>query len=209
MCRYSEPFLKSLPADFRYYLTQNTQSVILWLLDEKICFYSKNQTQHFHGIRFCHRLFLKPIRFFKIMMLILNLGPGTGKTATTQEVIAALREEVDLGNLKKFRYIEINGMRMTTPKQVYSAIWSQLTGEKRTADHASELLEERFSGAGRKRENQPILMIVDELDQLMTRKQDVLYRIFDWPQRSKVCELFYFENKRIGKPKNLKLILLP
>ena len=60
-------------------------------------------------------------------------------------------------------------MRMTTPKQVYSAIWSQLTGEKRTADHASELLEEKFGGNSRGR-SEPILMIVDELDQLMTRK---------------------------------------
>ena len=113
--------------------------------------------------------------------------PGTGKTATVQEVITALREEVNQGHLKKFQYIEINGMRMTTPKQVYSAIWSQLAGEKRTADHASELLEECFSGGGRKRsKSEPILMVVDELDQLMTRKQDVLYRIFDWPQRSKL-----------------------
>ena len=29
--------------------------------------------------------------------------PGTGKTATTHEVITALREEVDSGNLKKFK----------------------------------------------------------------------------------------------------------
>ena len=65
-------------------------------------------------------------------------------------------------------------MRMTTPKQAYSAIWSQLAGEKRTADHASELLEERFSGGDRKNRNaQPILMVVDELDQLMTRKLEL------------------------------------
>ena len=75
---------------------------------------------------------------------------------------------INLGHLKKFKFIEINGMRMTTPKQVYSAIWSQLTGEKRTADHASELLEEKFGGNSRGRA-EPILMIVDELDQLMTR----------------------------------------
>ena len=80
---------------------------------------------------------------------------------------------------------------MTTPKQVYSAIWSQLTGEKRTADHASELLEAKFSGTEKSRgKTEPILMLVDELDQLMTRKQDVLYRIFDWPQRSKVFKIF-------------------
>lgn len=82
-------------------------------------------------------------------------------------------------------------MRMTTPKQVYSAIWSQLTGEKRTADHASELLEAKFAGKeGVRGKAEPILMLVDELDQLMTRKQDVLYRIFDWPQRSKVRNKF-------------------
>ena len=64
-------------------------------------------------------------------------------------------------------------MRMTRPKQAYAAIWSQLSGDKRTADHASELLEEHFES---RRIKQPILMLVDELDQLMTRKQDVLYR---------------------------------
>lgn len=112
--------------------------------------------------------------------------PGTGKTATTQEVIAAIRKEVEEENLPKFKYVELNGMRMTRPKQAYAAIWSQLTGEKRTADHASELLEEKFES---RRMKEPILMLVDELDQLMTRKQDVLYRILDWPQRSKIIVL--------------------
>lgn len=111
--------------------------------------------------------------------------PGTGKTATTHEVISALRDDVENGSLRKFKFVDVNGMRMTTPKQVYSAIWSQLTGEKRTADHASELLEAKFAGSGRNK-GEPILMLVDELDQLMTRKQDVLYRMFDWPQRSKL-----------------------
>jgi origin recognition complex subunit 1 len=101
-------------------------------------------------------------------------------------VIAAIRKEVEEENLPKFKYVELNGMRMTRPKQAYAAIWSQLTGEKRTADHASELLEEKFES---RRMKEPILMLVDELDQLMTRKQDVLYRILDWPQRSKIIVL--------------------
>ena len=98
----------------------------------------------------------------------------------------ALRQEVEQGNLPKFKYVELNGMRMTRPKQAYAAIWSQLSGDKRTADHASELLEEYFES---RRIREPILLLVDELDQLMTRKQDVLYRIFDWPQRAKVIVL--------------------
>ena len=116
----------------------------------------------------------------------LNVFLGTGKTATTAEVCQALRQEVEQGNLPKFKYVELNGMRMTRPKQAYAAIWSQLSGDKRTADHASELLEEYFES---RRIREPILLLVDELDQLMTRKQDVLYRIFDWPQRAKVIVL--------------------
>ena len=97
--------------------------------------------------------------------------PGTGKTATTQEAIAALRKEVEEDNLPKFKYIELNGMRMTRPKQAYAAIWSQLTGEKRTADHASELLEEKFES---RRMKEPILMLVDELGWFLLSSSNVI-----------------------------------
>ena len=79
-------------------------------------------------------------------------------------MIAAIRKEVEEEHLPKFKYVELNGMRMTRPKQAYAAIWSQLTGEKRTADHASELLEEKFEA---RRMNQPILMLVDELGTIL------------------------------------------
>ena len=82
---------------------------------------------------------------------------------TTQEVIAEIRKEVEEENLPKFKYVELNGMRMTRPKQAYAAIWSQLTGEKRTADHAFELLEENLK---QKSMEEPILMLVDELGKL-------------------------------------------
>ena len=81
-------------------------------------------------------------------------------------MIAAIRKEVEEENLPKFKYVELNGMRMTRPKQAYAAIWSQLTGEKRTADHASELLEEKFES---RRMKEPILMLVDELGKLSNR----------------------------------------
>ena len=87
----------------------------------------------------------------------------SGKTATTKEVIAAIRKGVEEENLPKFKYVELNGMRMTRPKQAYAAIWSQLTGEKRTADHAFELLEENLK---QKSMEEPILMLVDELGKL-------------------------------------------
>lgn len=41
--------------------------------------------------------------------------PGTGKTATVTTVIRKLEQET----LKDFTYININGMRLTEPKQCY------------------------------------------------------------------------------------------
>ncbi len=47
---------------------------------------------------------------------------------------------------------------------------------------SAKLLDARFSGGGKRRE-QTIVLLVDELDHLVTRKQTVLYNLFDWPTR--------------------------
>ena len=43
--------------------------------------------------------------------------PGTGKTATVYQVIRYLTEEHTDGDLPYFRFIEINGMKLTDPHQ--------------------------------------------------------------------------------------------
>jgi len=48
--------------------------------------------------------------------------PGTGKTATVHQVITFLREEYEAGDLQYFKFIEINGMRLTDPHQAYVQI---------------------------------------------------------------------------------------
>ena len=48
--------------------------------------------------------------------------PGTGKTATVYQVISFLHEEYEAGDLPYFRFIEINGMRLTDPHQAYVQI---------------------------------------------------------------------------------------
>lgn len=107
--------------------------------------------------------------------------PGTGKTATVHEVIRCLQHAADDDELPTFQYIEINGMKLTEPHQAYVQILKLLTGQKATADHAAALLEKRFSTPAPKRET--TVLIVDELDLLWTRKQNVMYNLFDWPTR--------------------------
>ena len=48
--------------------------------------------------------------------------PGTGKTATVREVARCLREGEEDGSLPNFSFLEINGMRLTEPRQAYSSI---------------------------------------------------------------------------------------
>ena len=107
--------------------------------------------------------------------------PGTGKTATVREVMRAMEEEREAGRLNQFQFIDINGMRLTDPRQAYVAIYKELNNAKATADHACNLLDKRFSTRDARR--QATVLLVDELDLLMTPKQDVLYNLFDWPSR--------------------------
>ncbi|XP_064103470.1 cell division control protein 6 homolog [Macrobrachium nipponense] len=107
--------------------------------------------------------------------------PGTGKTATVKEVVKILQDASQEGDLPPFSFLEVNAMRLTEPHQLWVQVWKGLTGNKVTAEHASSLLEKRFSTATARRET--TLLLVDELDLLWTRKQDVMYNLFDWPCR--------------------------
>ncbi|XP_056388208.1 origin recognition complex subunit 1 isoform X2 [Hyla sarda] len=107
--------------------------------------------------------------------------PGTGKTATVHEVIRSLQTAIEEDELPSFQFIEINGMKLTDPHQAYVQILKLLTGQKATADHAAALLEKRFSTPASNRET--VVLLVDELDLLWTRKQNVMYSLFDWPTR--------------------------
>lgn len=105
--------------------------------------------------------------------------PGTGKTATVHEVIHCLQQAAQANDVPSFQYIEVNGMKLTEPHQVYVQILQKLTGQKATANHAAELLAKRFRTPGSSQET--TVLLVDELDLLWTQKQDVMYNLFDWP----------------------------
>ncbi|XP_051753962.1 origin recognition complex subunit 1 [Ctenopharyngodon idella] len=107
--------------------------------------------------------------------------PGTGKTATVHEVIRSLQQSAEQDEIPHFCFIEINGMKMTDPHQAYVQILQKLTDQKATPDHAAALLEKRFSAPAPKKET--TVLLVDELDLLWTRKQNVMYNLFDWPTR--------------------------
>ncbi|XP_062544380.1 origin recognition complex subunit 1 [Armigeres subalbatus] len=108
--------------------------------------------------------------------------PGTGKTATTTAVIRSLQATAEDEEIPKFEFVEINGMRLTEPRQAYVHIYRQLTGKTLAWEQAYNLLEKRFTTKAPRRVT--TVLLVDELDILCNRRQDVVYNLLNWPTLS-------------------------
>ncbi|KAK8789569.1 hypothetical protein WA171_001661 [Blastocystis sp. BT1] len=99
--------------------------------------------------------------------------PGTGKTATVREVILGLQDELN------FDYMELNGMKVTSAASVFSMMYHHLTRKYVMASRASDLLNDYFMKP--KKRERVLVVLADELDYLFTKNQQVIYKLFDWP----------------------------
>ncbi|CUS20181.1 LAQU0S01e00826g1_1 [Lachancea quebecensis] len=105
--------------------------------------------------------------------------PGVGKTLTVREVVKELLQSVDQDELPRFQYVEINGLKMIKPTDSYEVLWHKISGERLTSGAAMESLEFYFNKVP-KNKKRPILVLLDELDALVTKSQDVMYNFFNW-----------------------------
>jgi len=133
--------------------------------------------------------------------------PGTGKTATVLEVMKRFKKKAEKQEVPPFQFVELNALRLPTPQHAYSFLLEQLTGWQTTPGRAAEELNAMYfdedsrdattsqearggqKGQGSKSQSQkPItILLVDEMDQLVTRSQSVLYNIFEWPMHRDSC----------------------
>ncbi|KAG5361493.1 Origin recognition complex subunit 1 [Yarrowia sp. C11] len=104
--------------------------------------------------------------------------PGSGKTATVREVVSQLQLRVEDNEIPDFLFVELNGMKLTNPHTTYELLWEQLSGERLAYNNAIKLLEHRFQ---QKSNETPLVVVLDELDQLVTLNQSVMYNFFNWP----------------------------
>lgn len=112
-----------------------------------------------------------------------------GKTASVRAAIAKLRQEQKAGKIPKFRFISLNGIEVRHPFDIYIKFWESLTGRNHYGPHerASEWLESYFTSNSPDHnlsENCTTIVLLDEIDYLITSKQSVLYNLFDWPKRA-------------------------
>ena len=108
--------------------------------------------------------------------------PGMGKTATIKDVVEQMTLSSEKGEMKQFDYLELNGLKLLSPTVTYEVLWYHISGDKVSASNAALLLEEYFKREDHKRK--PLVILMDELDQIATKKQNVMYNFFNWPTYS-------------------------
>ncbi|ONI06223.1 hypothetical protein PRUPE_5G048200 [Prunus persica] len=111
--------------------------------------------------------------------------PGTGKTMSVLAVMRNLRTEVDAGSIRPYSFVEINVLKLASPENIYRVIYEALSGHRVSWKKALHLLNEQFSEGKKigKEDDKPCILLIDELDLLLTRNQSVLYNILDWPTK--------------------------
>ncbi|KAK0194071.1 P-loop containing nucleoside triphosphate hydrolase protein, partial [Armillaria mellea] len=116
--------------------------------------------------------------------------PGTGKTATVHAVVRELRRLAEASETNPFTYVEINGLRIPEPNAAYNVLWEGISGhDVKTDGHlqisAKESLKALTNYFGSGHAKGPgahaCVVLMDELDQLVTARQDVVYNFFNWP----------------------------
>ncbi|GAB0492161.1 hypothetical protein MMPV_003421 [Pyropia vietnamensis] len=138
--------------------------------------------------------------------------PGTGKTATVRAVLAeAVRRGPPPPPARPLRVVEVNGMALPDPAAAYSALYEAVSGVAGTPPgRAAALLHTRWPRGGgttargvaamakkkrtgaasghasRADRDDPTvtILVIDEMDALVTRRPRVLFDLLEWPTRS-------------------------
>ncbi|NXV98042.1 CDC6 protein, partial [Calonectris borealis] len=98
--------------------------------------------------------------------------PGTGKTACLSRVLLDCKDE-----LAGSKTVVLNCMSLSSPQGVFPAVAQQLGLPAAAGREGMRRLEKQLTAQG-----PMVLLVLDELDQLESKEQDVLYTLFEWPQ---------------------------
>ncbi|KAJ1656911.1 AAA ATPase [Dispira simplex] len=109
--------------------------------------------------------------------LYISGAPGTGKTASLLRICMGMKAD-----LKRARHpiklVVMNCMSVATPRGFYERLASDLVGQPVASKDALAVLETLFLDTKRK---SLYLLVLDEIDSLLSRDQEVLYKLFEWP----------------------------
>ncbi|CAO3575116.1 unnamed protein product [Mortierella alpina] len=110
--------------------------------------------------------------------LYISGQPGTGKTALLKEVMKDMESEMEEAP-HEIKVITINCMTVKDPRLVYQKILEAL-GHKAVSSDKDAVVKAIESLVLNTKSKTMYVTILDEIDQLLNKDQDVLYRLFEW-----------------------------
>nr|XP_017507772.2 cell division control protein 6 homolog [Manis javanica]XP_017507773.2 cell division control protein 6 homolog [Manis javanica]XP_036878590.1 cell division control protein 6 homolog [Manis javanica]XP_036878591.1 cell division control protein 6 homolog [Manis javanica] len=107
--------------------------------------------------------------------LYLSGAPGTGKTACLSRILQDLKKE-----LKGFKTTILNCMSLRNAQAVFPAIAQEICQEGVSRPAGKEMMR-KLENHMTAEKGPMIVLVLDEMDQLDSKGQDVLYTLFEWP----------------------------
>ncbi|KAI5811470.1 cell division control protein [Peziza echinospora] len=115
--------------------------------------------------------------------LYISGPPGTGKSALLGETLSEVQSESDTTVQKAY----VNCMVMKDPKGIYARLleefWTENMGDVESKDGMDELEKLFVAPKGKKnadKDKRVFVVVLDEIDHLLTKDQEILYSIFEW-----------------------------
>jgi Cdc6-like AAA superfamily ATPase len=117
--------------------------------------------------------------------------PGTGKTACVNAMINKLKHQSmnSIVKVPTFDFFYLNGMKVANPNNVFKLIYEHLFSDGRSTNlnKCISSLDNFFKNRkdcnyamNLNINNQHLVLVIDEIDCLITKKQALLYNIFNW-----------------------------
>lgn len=103
--------------------------------------------------------------------LYISGPPGTGKTASLSKIM--LEPEFK----SAFKIIYVNCTTMKSAGTIYTKILQELKVSAPKSEKAGKAAIEKYLRSSHK----TVLLVLDEIDQLESKRQSVLYSVFEWP----------------------------
>lgn len=119
----------------------------------------------------CLKTFLKKhVKDHRSVSMYISGPPGTGKTVSLHSLFAS-----DLV-IDNFTLVYVNCSMIKSANRVYAKIAEMLKIGSGTQRECISTIEQYL-----KTKHKSILMVLDEIDQLSSKNQSILYQIFEWP----------------------------
>ncbi|ODN04592.1 Origin recognition complex subunit 1 [Orchesella cincta] len=112
--------------------------------------------------------------------------PGTGKTVIVQAVVDTMKKVNDENKKNlSFKFLYINGLTLASPDKIWKRMFKGLELTSKTKSVSTKEALKRLDSYFESHQRIPVVLVVDELDQILDKQQSILYQLLEWSSHAK------------------------